>query len=674
MADDIYQPRVMPEAPAAMPLPTPEDYGAGVGQALGQAGDVVNEAALRQFTQERQLNENRELANYGVQSAIAKQNMDEVARQARLDNTDPDYTNHVANMQDFLDQQGADLTSGIKEGAVQRHAQQDWTNFSQQFLGREGDYVAGQQAANFGLNNTHAIQVKANTVRNSPDPETALNEALTSSDAQIQAGNVDVLTKKKQAQEAYQQIYSAYLDRIIMGTAGADGQQLTPPNPAAALKSIDSGALAGSGLTSEQLEAKRNLALTEFRRQQEALLAADAQAKAKLADDVQAYRAKLKGGDAVNDAEGMALRQRALGLKIPDNGLAQELTNDIRDNHWHNANLNTAPPDLQARLNTLNAKPNKTDDDLAEIKYLNGSLPGQSAGFENDTAGWIQKHGTPGALPPPIDPANLTPQALNDRAAWQRVQSNVYKRDVPMFTRTEADQLKSNAAQSPLGEYALAQQLSQLDGRLAENTAKYIEPDNHFLAQLVHAPTRVIGMVGEGHAARSEFPEIVDVGQNKQDANDAFVQHIGRALDLMPTEQSKATLEIAKSLYARWARQNGNPAMDADNFTPFIDAAAGRHFADWPTGARVAMPAGFDEPSFINKINAYTPSQTALAPYFPNGQPMTGDQLRQFTPRLLPDGNYRFVGPGNTAVLQKDQRHYFEWVPGSPPPKPQARR
>lgn len=666
MADDIYQPRVMPEAPAAMPLPTPEDYGAGVGQALGQAGDVVNEAALKQFTQERQLNENRELANYGVQSAIAKQNMDEVARQARLDNTDPDYTNHVANMQDFLDQQGQDLTSGIKEGTVQRHAQQDWTNFSQQFLGREGDYVAGQQAANFGLNNTHAIQVKANTVRNSPDPETALNEALTSSDAQIQAGNVDVLTKKKQAQEAYQQIYSAYLDRIIMGTAGADGQQLTPPNPAAALKSIDSGALAGSGLTSEQLEAKRNLALTEFRRQQEALLAADAQAKAKLADDVQVYRAKLKGGDAVNDADGMALRQRALGLKIPDNGLAQELTNDIRENHWHNANLNTPPPDLQARLNTLNAKPTKTDDDLAEIKYLNGSLPGQSAGFENDTAGWIQKHGTPGALPPPIDPANLTPQALDTRAAWQRVQSNVYKRDVPLVTKAEADQLASNAKQSPLGEYDLARRLSHLDGRTAQNAAKYIEPENKFMQQLVLAPPGVIPLVGDGHLLRKQYPDLVDTGDNAQSVRDAFAQHVGNAFQLLSKDQSDATMEMAKSLYAVWADHNGHPAFDESNFTPFIDQALDRHLTTWQ-GGRVIMPWGYDENKFYNMLNGYKPVADPLkSPYFPNGTKMTGDDLRQYIPKLQSNGNYRFVGPGNT-VVQTQNHHVFELIPKAVP-------
>jgi hypothetical protein len=664
--EQIYEPRVAPEPAAPMPLARPEDYGAQLGQSLGQAGDVVNRAALQQYTQDRQLAADRELAQYGLSSAVAKGQADEQARYLRNNPAegDPDYGQHVAQMRDALEQQGSDLVSGIKEGSVRRHAEQDWGNFTGTILGREGDFAESKRVANYVLNTGAAQNVSANTIRNALDPEQTLNNELASADSRIAASQVDPELKKKLAQQFYQAAYGSYLDRITMGSIGVDGAQGSPPNPTATIALIDSGKLAGSGLTQDQLEAARNQAFTELRRQQAELHQTDAAEKARLADDMGVARARTTAGLPVTNLPDL----RARALKLGDNSTVADVENMARDSAFQHSYETTEPAQIQQRITALQAVPEakRTDDQHAELKYLTEHQETLASGYNDDTAGWYLKHGAGATKPPPLDPAALTPQDLQRRADWRRQRSIAAGRDVPMFTKDEASQLRANAEANPQGEYQLAERLSHLGGREAINAARFVDPSNAMLQQLVVVPPGRIGLVGDGAATRKEFPQLVDVGENEAMARDEFLSHAGNAFGLLPPAQSNAVFEIARSLYARAAIKNGWQSFRPSNFTPFIDAALDQHIGDW-NGSKVILPWGYDETRFNKLLGGYEPSaNTQVTPYYPNGQKMTGDQLRQYTPRLRPDGWYQFMGPGNTVVKTRSG-DVFKWQPSAVP-------
>jgi hypothetical protein len=676
--EQIYQPRVMPDAPAAMPLASPEDFGAQLGGALGQAGDVVNRAQLQAYTQQRQLAADRELANYGMQAAIAKQQADEQARYLRNNPAegDPDYTQHVQQMRDALDTQGADLLSGIKEGSVQRHAAQDWNAFTQSTLGREGDFAESKRIANYTLNTGQTRNVLANTMRNALDPEATLGDTLRSVDARYAGqANIDPELKKKLAQQDYQATYGAYLDRLTMGTLGTDGAAGAPPNPMAVIQLIDSGKLAGSGLTQDQLEAARNRAIAEQRRQLEEQRQGQAAEKAKLADDVQVYRAKLAGGDKIDDADGMTLRQRALALG--DQGLAQELTNNIRETHWHNGYLNTPPPQLQARIGQLQALGDKaSDDQRAELKWLLEKMPAMSAGFDTDTAQWIQDKGPQNLKPPPLDPATLAPQDLAARAAWQRQASATYGRDVPMVTRHEADQMKANAEASPTGQIELARSLASLPTQQRINASRFIDPGDAMLQRLAMVDPKMIGRVQQGALARkSDLGRTLIDGENGQLAQQIFADETGNALRLVNQRDINAVYEIARDLYADQHARSGDANFNEDDFKNYIVGALGHRLGEW-NGAKVVLPRGYHQQDLNTALNAYTPSKGPMAPYNADHTPMTGDQLRTMTPVMQPPGPdgrvfYQFHGPGGTVVTLKDRRTPFAMEFGAlnrPPP------
>lgn len=681
--EQIYEPRLMPDAPAAMPLARPDDFGAGLGGAVSQAGDVVNRAAIQAFTQQRQLAADRARANYSMQAAIAKQNAEEQARYLRNNpaDGDPDYTQHVQAMRDALDAQGADLTSGIKEGSVQRYAQQDWNAFTQSTLGREGDFAEGKRIANYTLNTGQTRNVRANTMRNALDPDTTLGDTLRSIDAGYAGqANIDPELKKKLAQSDYQAVYGAYLDRITKGTLGVDGAAGAPPNPMATIALIDSGKLAGSGLTQDQLEAARNQALAEQRRLLEEQRQSNAAEKAKLADDVQVYRAKLQGGDKIDDSAGPALRQRALALG--DNGLAQELTNNVRDAHWHNAYINAPPPVVQARIDQLQALGDKaSDDQRAELKYLTAQQASMGAGFDTDTAQWIREKGPQNIKPPAFDPATLAPQDLAARAAWQRQASATYGRDVPMFTRHEADQLKANAEASPGGQIELARSLSSLPTQQRINASRFIDPGDAMLQRLAMVDPKMIGRVQQGALARkSDLGRTLIDGENGQTAQQTFADATGNALRLVNQRDINAIYEIARDLYADQHARSGDANFNEDDFRNYIVAALGHRIGEF-NGAKVVLPHGYQDQDLTDAINAYTPSKGPSAPYNADGSPMTGDQLRTMTPVMQPPGPdgrvlYQFHGPGGTVVTLKDHRTPFAmfFAPLHQPPPAKAAR
>jgi hypothetical protein len=306
-----------------------------------------------------------------------------------------------------------------------------------------------------------------------------------------------------------------------------------------------------------------------------------------------------------------------------------------------------------------------SDDQRAELKFLTEKLPGMSAGFDNDTAQWILMNGPANIKPPPFDPATPTPQSLAALATWQRQASATYGRDVPMFTRHQADQLKANADASPAGQIDLARTLSSLPAQQRLNASRFIDPGDAMLQRLAMVDPRMIGRVQQGQLARkSELGRTLVDGQNGQLAQQLFSDETGQALGLINQRDINAVFEIAKDLYADDHMRHGTPDWNDQDFRDYIAGALGHRIGEY-NGAKVVLPQGFTEDLFHSRLNAYAPSKNPnTAPYNADGSAMTGDQLRQMTPIMQPPGAdgralYQFHGPGGTVVTLRDRRTPF---------------
>ena len=632
-----YDSQIMPRAGAMPRLSSPESYGAGLADAVGRTAGEFHNREVRAYRLDRQEKADREAADFDHRFALHRQNMDGIARELRA-NAAPGGAGHLEAIDKAYSAAEQDLFSGITEEAVARSARSRWDQFRTQLLDGEGAFEEGQRIAKLVTDRTKAIDVAGNRVRTSTDPETYKQEL-----GQILEG-IETIHGLPDGEKQKLRDYGEQ----VLGVGFV--QQLQDSNPRLARAMLDAGTF--NHLQPKVVEALRNGADVEIRRQDAAAAHELAVARSQLADQVATVTEKASQGIDVT-AELPALRSAAEAAG--DNSTVAKLDGLARDSAFARGWSTATPLQREARLAELSRIPaaKRSENEQAELKWLadkRGALDGQ---FNRDPVSWAMENAA--SKPPPLD------RGLAARAQWARSVSQAYGRPMPIFTANEAAELRAQSAGSPAGQLEVANTLGALGGREAINAARQVAPGDAMLERLVTLAPEDRAGVQNGVEVRKGNRALVD-GEAGNDALAAFNDDVGQALALFPPAQRSAVFEAARNLYANRAARVGQGEYHDGNFRSWIPRALGAQLTEW-RGQKVLLPPGYDGTSFGRAIGLYKP-RAGMGPVNADGTPMTGEQLRSFIPRLRPDGLYQFETPGGSQqVVRKDGTLFLLGLP-----------
>ena len=82
-AEQGYDRQLAPRAPVAQPLATPDQFGAGLGNALADVGGALHQAELRAYRLDREQTADQEAADFDHRFALVRQNAGDLSRTAR---------------------------------------------------------------------------------------------------------------------------------------------------------------------------------------------------------------------------------------------------------------------------------------------------------------------------------------------------------------------------------------------------------------------------------------------------------------------------------------------------------------------------------------------------------------------------------------------------------------
>lgn len=641
--EEGYSARVMPTAGAAMPLATPESLGAGLGRALEQVGDTVQQHQLRAYQIERKVNADRQLADFSHKYALHRQNMDGIVQQLRSNPTSPDYAEHVKLVQQGNEAARDGLLAGITEESVLRSAERQLDEYGTQLHNTEADYAESQRVAKLTIDSQQVMDLGANRIRQGGDPQHYAQETQAFHEYVNGLTNVTPVLRDKLLRQGDQVYGVSYINH------------LNDTNPHAAIALIDAGAF-NEVLTPEQIDQARNGAQVEVRRQEAAVERQQAVVKAAFHESVATVEERNRQGiDVSGDLPGLLQTATALG----DTSTVEKLKGIARDSSFAKVWSGATPIQRQNRIGAISGIPEakRSADQQAELKWLQDKAGGLDDKFNSDPVGFVIEHGAAGEKPPPIDWTQ--PATVAARAQWVRTMVGAYGAMAPL-SRNEAAALETQLKSGPGGIKQVAGALSMFGGTVARAAARQVAPGDRWLQHVVTLPPAIQRMAIEGNAARRADPNLIK-GEDP-DYKAAFAQTRGalhQAMASFAVQDREAVIDAARDIAAYHIRDQGAPAAPG-TFYQAMNEALG---SVGPEGQRKGglgqwqghvflVPDGFTAQDFTNRVFAFIGQHPDVAPRNPDGSIAN---LRNAYPVRTPNGAYRFF-VGDRVVTGKTGR------------------
>ncbi|MGN6124818.1 MAG: hypothetical protein ACTHOJ_17880 [Sphingomonas oligoaromativorans] len=650
-------------APAGSPGPvqaSPDAFGAGIGDAVGQVADTV-----------RKLRADQDISNFSAAFAKARADNDQTLHD--LQNGAPAGGDgyHDAVVQ-HLDGQGQQLLGTIRDPNVRRQAQSQWDDYVSQQSGRAFEWQAGAAAAKTVVDAKQTMDVGGNRVMTSADPSAYADESG-HWEAYVQSlTGIDEATRDKLSREGHQQL------------AVAQNDKLTNTNPFAALTAIDAGNY-NDVVSPEQLQAMRRSADVAYRRQLSQQKAADAQAlqQQKVANDT--AWAQMKQGRYEPDqyyalADKMdAAQQAATAVEVRAAG-----TEIAASESWRGA----TPGERQAEIERLAAKPTLTPQ---EGQTLRG-LKGQQAWLADKSAIERMAYATNAKITPIdlSDPSSFQQRAQQLDGSWQRYGG---RKDFIIPGIDPVDQFKTLIASPQRSDRVAAAMAMQAAGPYAGAILDQVAPQDHafrsatLLSVLPNGQELMEKALKAPDAIRANpaifKPTKGSDGKEGPNFDTIFGRAFGSALQGLPADQRTAVYDNARALYAATAGDNGwtelhpGEVLRQGYFTlggreTGLGWAGG--FGNW-NGQPVVLPVGMNQAEFDRRVSRSSAAEwgsgvdqktgqphAALngAPWVPSqNRTMSTSELRSLTPTMVRDGVYMLRNGNNTFVTTKDHRPYL---------------
>lgn len=644
--ETIYQPQVAPGSTAGIPLASPQDFGAGVGQGIAELGGALHRRDLDAYKIERQLRADQEQNDVTAKFAQLRLQNDKTIDDMRTVGLRPGAAGHADDTQKLLENQLDGLTAGISENSVRNALTRQFGEYAAETTGREYQFELGKRIAKTVSDHGIANDAMRNRIATSTDPATPAQEIKFRIEA-IQASAAPADVKESLIRDVNAQADLGQIDNLV-NNGGAR----------AALALIDHGEF-NEHLTPEQVASARSHAEVEMRR----------------ADAVAEHQVALQKA-ATNEAIATAKAQQSAGIVVPDATLAQLQQAAATGGDTSNAtelaairvangvNRETQGWTAQqydgeiARLRSLGTK--ATQDQQVRLHALETIAPGRKAEFERDPGQWAALNGTP---PPALNFAD--PATWAARRQWAAAVSKAAGRPVPLLQPAEVNQLQANFHEGDKGRLQVIDTIAPLGGRDALQAMRQIAPDDAVAQRLVGLPAPNRASAARGADARKADRSLIDDMKPDgagADALEKYQRDVAPALARFAPQDANAAREIAGNLYADWARSHGVQTFNPDQYGTFLQVAAGATIDRSGTfhggigywnNAPVKLPAEQSQAQFERVLTnlAWNPDKRVPHPVYSDGKTVIPPAvLRSYVPVARSDGYYEFHGPNGVVV------------------------
>lgn len=636
-----YDARIMPQAPAGLPSASPEQYGAGLGQALEQAGEVVHDSQVREYRIKRQLDAQRQATDFAHRFALQRQNMDGISRQMRANPTSPDYADHEQRIGEALDAARPGMLDGISEGAVRRQAEEQLDSYRTQLLNSEGDFAEAQRVAKTVLDRGQANDLSQNRIRQGVDPDAYAAELKLNREQIYGLPGLTPVQKDKLWKDYENGAGVAFLNHVI------------DTNPRAAVALVDSGSF-NDVLTPEQIEAVRNGAQVELRRVDAQAEHAANVAKGQLNEAIATATEKAGNGiDVSADLPALQAAAQAAG----DTSAVEKLKGLARDSAFAKVWNGQTPLARERRISALNAvdPAKRSEDQQAELKWLQDKRGPLDSQYENDTVGFVQTHGQPGEQPPALDPAD--PASFARRAAWRRGVAGAYGR-MDLLSKAERASMADRLGAGDAGYSEVTDTLALFGGAAAKQAAREVAPADKYLQQLVVLPESYRKIARDGRAALQANAKLIPA-ENSDDADPKVVATsaaLDQALQAVPQADRNAIKDVARSIAAKFLHDKGGE-LTPELWTRSLNMALGAAgpggkggLGSW-NGQPFLVPDSVTGQQFQDRVFGFMRAHPDNAPVNPDGTPA---DLRNARPVAVGPNRYQFM-VGDRTVMARNK-------------------
>lgn len=631
-----YAPQLSPQRTAtALPMATPEDYGAGIGDALMGAGGVAGRAAIDDRKLETQREYDRQATDAMLRMAQLKEAYGLADNEARV-NAGPGAAGYAKSMTELAAKQSEEFLASIGHEGLR-----------QAYSSRLGDWKAER-----------AVQADAfergSTAKLMADQMDASADAMANSvRGKPLADYVETLSEIETVEVPKGIPEGAVLEWRRGAAQKATFAWLRSQEPEARKAMIDSHTF-DTLLTSEQVEAVLSEADSDIRRKQVDAEAAARAAKAEDVEYVDDVLDRINRGYPVEDEEYADAMTRATR-----SGLDKRVR-DLNDAHigkqvnkeWANA----TPAQMDARIKVIDAELARAGDKgspamVAERVALDKLLSERKKQVANDP---LAAGAAMGIRVDPVDWANPASVAARRKAA----DATARAMGVPAkyLSDEEAAQLAANAT-TPAGQLAIARQIRQLGPRAATAAAQQVLPGDSLFAYSMGLRPDLQAAVYRGVGLRKEFPVAEDKAQQ------IWRETTGNALASMPAASREAAYLTAKELYRQAASSKGKDEFDPVLYRGAVREALGGNprsgtggVGEW-NGTKILLPSDMSQQQFDARLGGWKPTRA----YRGDKSKISGTELRdRFTPVLQPNGRYQFRSARGEYVVVEDGRTPLE--------------
>lgn len=639
--DDIFQRQVRPSAGAPQPFVDADQFGAGIGRAVEQLGNTVQQERLQDFQIEQKRVAQEEWAQFQHGFALGRENMDGIAREART-NAEGGARGHTLRMREAWEAQRDSLLEGITDRDVKARAITQFEEVGQRFRTGEADWEDGKRAEKMVFDFSAARDMGANRVRRLGNPSDYTAELEIQFEA-IDALGVDENSKDKLRGET-EQIYAV---QFLRGRIDED--------PGVA-KALLAGGAFDAILQPNQVEALMNGADVEIRSQQ---VAAAREAAAELA------AAKEQIATLVEfDRQGVVIPEDQLEAAAQvaaasgDTSLAVKLDGIKANNIFARVYEKSTPLIREGRMADLAAKEKRTANEDRELQWLQTKSGALDNEFNSDPVRSLAKHGGV----PPIDLGD--PASLQARSAWARQQTEATGRYVPPMSAAEAAPMRDLYAKGNGGKKQVFDLLDNFAPDDRVSVARMIAPQDTVFQELSTLRSGWRDRAVEGREALKANAALlksdrVEVEDGMLAADAAFNQ----ATRFMESDRREAVRAIGKHILASFVTE-GNALTERAMQTALQRAMGAEGSGANQTGGMkrwggtdswFLLPDGVNGASFAAAVAKNNRENPAVAAVNPDGSPAN---LNRATPVALGGGWYEFHTVSGEVVKAKTGRNY----------------
>lgn len=622
---------MVPQAGAAKPRVTPEDYGAGVFDAIGQLASGVHREKVEDYKIDRQIEANRQWTDFQTEFATLREDMAAQSREARQEFR-PDHAEALGKEYAVREQA---LLAGIKDEQVRSRAKVSLASWGSGYRSGEADWAQVRSGEVATENFRNARDASANRTRRLEQPGDYAAEMVVQLEA-IDGLSVSDKIKEGLKEETGQVLAVAYLQGRI------------DEDPRLAKAMLDSGAF-DEVLTPPQVEALLNGANVEIRRFDAAAERAKSVAAAEFRQDMKLFREESgQGLDRSDQIAGLRARAEALGLEAE----MAELDGAAADSVFARVYEGAPPVQLEQRMAALRAKDKPSDAEARELKWIEGHLPGIESRYAKDPVGFYAREGGD-AAPPAIDFND--PASIAARSRWALAASEASGRPVPMLSKAEASQLAQNYESGRVGEEGVLALLNRLPPAQAMEAARMIDPGNPTLPIIATLPQQYRNIARRGREAlkanKALLSDPIKADLDLEGEIETLRRQFDRALASVPPDQRNAIRATAEEIAAGYLDKHG-ATINGQIYETALNQAMGAYTADgvWKGGFTSWNERWFLLPADVSKDGFKSAVQRQLAasdnpPVNPDGSPAN---IYRAWPVAVGPGLYEFhTGAGD---------------------------